>query len=76
MYRYVCTCIYICVKPHTYVVNSNKQCFLHSMYILMATNVQLWAMYILLAYVTGFGKTCIVHTSKFSTLVSHKIYLE
>ena len=27
-------------------------------------------------YVTGFGKTCIVHTSNFSTLVSHKMYLE
>ena len=26
--------------------------------------------------VTGFGKMCIVHTSNFSTLVSHKIYLE
>ena len=27
-------------------------------------------------YVTGFGKTCIVHTSNFSTLETHKIYLE
>ena len=26
------------------------------------------------SYVTGFAKRCIVHTSKFSTLVSHKIY--
>ena len=25
-------------------------------------------------YVTGFGKTCTVHTSKFSTLMTHKIY--
>ena len=25
---------------------------------------------------TGFGKTCIVHTYNFSTLVSHKIHLE
>ena len=25
-------------------------------------------------YVTGFGKTCIVYTSIFSTLVSHEIY--
>ena len=25
---------------------------------------------------TGFGKTCIVHTSNFSTLETHKIYLE
>ena len=24
-------------------------------------------------YVTGFGKTCIIHTSNFSTLVAHKI---
>ena len=27
-------------------------------------------------YVTGFGKICIVHISNFSTLVTHKIYLE
>ena len=27
-------------------------------------------------YVTGFGKTCIVHTSNFSTVVTHKISLE
>ena len=27
-------------------------------------------------YVTGFGKLCIVHTSNFSTFVTHKIYLE
>ena len=27
-------------------------------------------------YVTRFGKTCIVHTSDFSTLVTHKIFLE
>ena len=27
-------------------------------------------------YVTGFGKTCIVHTSNVSTFVTHKIYLE
>ena len=27
-------------------------------------------------FVTEFAKMCIVHTSNFSTLVSHKIYLE
>ena len=27
-------------------------------------------------YVTRFGKTCIVYTSNFSTMVTHKIYLE
>ena len=27
-------------------------------------------------YVTGFGKTCIVHTSNFSTLATHKISYE
>ena len=27
-------------------------------------------------YVTGFGKTCIVHTSNFSNLVTHNISLE
>ena len=27
-------------------------------------------------YMTGFGITCIVHTSNFSTLETHKIYLE
>ena len=31
---------------------------------------------IVIQYVTGFGKTCIVHTSNFSTSVTHKIYFE
>ena len=48
-----------------------------SLCIILCTHIEAhFLQYYVTTYVTGFAKTCIVHTSTFSTLGSHKFYQE
>ena len=62
-------------KPNIYIWNRHFMLsimvFVPSPYIKVSVSYDR-----IIKYVTGFAKRCIVHTSNFSTLVSHKICYE
>ena len=58
------------------VVRFLEKVLVHSPTEIVMEKSCMWPPIPLVVIVTGFGKTCIVHTSNFSTLETHKIYLE